>query len=150
MKLTKYSDYALRIMIYVGINRDRRCTIREIAVCYGISENHIMKLVHQLGLMGYLSTRRGKSGGIVLGKPPGSINLGTLIRKTEKNLELVECFNLSKNKCPIVGVCVLSSILDSALDSFFESLEQHTLEDLIKPGKALKRKMNIPVTLSLH
>ncbi len=141
MRLTKYSDYALRVLIFLGVNQDRRCTIREIASCYDISENHLMKLIHQMGLMGYVNSHRGKSGGLLLAKPPNEINLGELIRATENNFILVECFDAPTNKCPISGACVLSSILDDALDAFFVVLDGSTLEDLLKPSQALKRRL---------
>ena len=85
MQMTKYSDYSLRALIYLGLNRHRRCTIREIADAYGISENHLMKLVHQLGQEGFITTIRGKNGGLELAMPASEINLGEVFRATEGN-----------------------------------------------------------------
>ena len=141
MQLTRYSDYSLRVLMYLGLNAGRRCTIHEIAMAYGISENHLMKLIHQLGLMGYITTTRGKKGGLELARPPKMINLGQLIRETEGNFNLVECFDPATNTCPIAGPCVLAAVFDSALGAFFEALDRHTLEDLLKPADSLKRRL---------
>ena len=92
MQLTRYSDYSLRTLIYLGLNRDRRCTIREIADAYGISENHLMKLVHQLGREGFVRTTRGKKGGLELAMPAREISVGAVFRAMEGNFHLVECF----------------------------------------------------------
>ena len=141
MQLTRYSDYSLRVLMYLGLNAGRRCTIHEIAVAYGVSENHLMKLIHQLGLMGYITTTRGKNGGLELARPANKINLGKVIRQTEGNFHLVECFNSANNTCVIAGPCVLAEVLDSALHAFFEVLDKYTLEDLLKPADALKRSL---------
>lgn len=138
MQLTRFSDYSLRALIYLGLNRHRRCTIREIAGAYGISENHLMKLVHHLGRNGFVATTRGKNGGLELARPAGEINLGEVFRATEGNFHLVECFG-DTNSCPIAGPCVLSRVLDEALQAFMEVLDRHTLEDLLMPADALSR-----------
>ena len=138
MQLTRYSDYSLRALIYLGLNRHRRCTIREIATAYGISENHLMKLVHDLGRRGFIATIRGKNGGLELARPASEINLGEVLRATEGNFHLVECF-ADTNSCPIAGPCVLSRVLDEALQAFMEVLDRHTLEDLLTPTDALNR-----------
>ena len=138
MQLTRFSDYSLRTLIYLGINGRRRCTIREIAKAYGISENHLMKLVHNLGRKGFVATTRGKNGGLELAMPASEINLGDVFRATEGNFHLVECF-ADTNSCPIAGPCVLSRVLDEALQAFMEVLDRHTLEDLLTPTDALSR-----------
>ncbi len=138
MQLTRFSDYSLRALIYLGLNRHRRCTIREIAEAYGISENHLMKLVHHLGRNGFVATTRGKNGGLELARPANEINLGEVFRATEGNFHLVECFG-DANSCPIAGPCVLSRVLDEALQAFMEVLDRHTLEDLLVPSHALGR-----------
>ena len=121
MQMTKYSDYSLRALIYLGLNRHRRCTIREIADAYGISENHLMKLVHQLGQEGFITTIRGKNGGLELAMPASEINLGEVFRATEGNCQLVECFaGREKNTCPIAGPCRLTGVLETALQAFLE------------------------------
>ena len=140
MQMTKYSDYSLRALIYLGLNRHRRCTIREIADAYGISENHLMKLVHQLGQEGFITTIRGKNGGLELAMPASEINLGEVFRATEGNCQLVECFaGREKNTCPIAGPCRLTGVLETALQAFLEVLDQYTLEDMLKPTPAFQR-----------
>ncbi len=140
MQMTKYSDYSLRALIYLGLNRHRRCTIREIAEAYGISENHLMKLIHQLGQEGYIKTTRGKNGGLELAMPASEINLGEVFRATEGNFQLVECFaGQKKNTCPIAGPCRLTGVLESALQAFLEVLDQYTLEDMLTPSPAFRR-----------
>ena len=139
MQLTRYSDYSLRALIYLGLNAGRRCTIREIAEAYGISENHLTKLVHHLGREGFVATARGRNGGIELAMPAGEIRLGDVLRATEGNFHLVACFATGeKNACPIAGPCVLTHVLDAALQAFLDVLDRHTLEDLLKPGDALR------------
>ena len=140
MQLTKSSDYSLRALIYLGLNRHRRCTIREIADAYGISENHLMKLIHQLGQKGFVTTTRGKNGGLELAMPASEINLGEVVRTTEGSLQLVECFaGRAKNSCPIAGPCRLTGVLETALQAFFDVLDQHTLEDMLTPAPAFQR-----------
>ena len=140
MQLTKSSDYSLRALIYLGLNRHRRCTIREIADAYGISENHLMKLIHQLGQDGFITTTRGKNGGLELAMPASEINLGEVVRTTEGSLQLVECFaGRAKNSCPIAGPCRLTGVLETALQAFFDVLDQHTLEDMLTPAPAFQR-----------
>lgn len=140
MQLTQYTDYSLRALIYLGLNDRRRCTIREIALAYGISENHLMKLVHRLGQRGFIVTTRGKNGGLELARPASEINLGEVFRATEGNFNLVECFaGREKNTCPIAGPCALTPILETALDAFLDVLDRHTLADLLKPAPALRR-----------
>ena len=140
MQLTRYSDYSLRALIYLGLNADRRCTVREIADAYGISENHLMKIVHGLGRAGYVTTARGRNGGIRLAMPAGEIGLGQVFRATEGNFDLVECFAAGeRNTCPIAGPCVLTHVLETALQAFLDVLDRHTLEDLLKPRNALQR-----------
>ncbi len=149
MQLTRYSDYSLRALIYLGLNRHRRCTIREIATAYGISENHLMKLVHDLGRRGFIATIRGKNGGLELARPASEINLGEVLRATEGNFHLVECF-ADTNSCPIAGPCVLSRVLDEALQAFMEVLDRHTLEDLLTPTAALNRIFAIGQTEAMR
>ena len=140
MQITKYSDYSLRALMYLGLNRHRRCTIHEIADAYGISENHLMKLVHQLGQEGYVRTTRGRNGGLELAMPASEINLGEVLRLTEGSFQLVECFaGREKNTCPIAGPCRLTGVLEEGLQAFFDVLDQYTLEDMLTPAPALQR-----------
>lgn len=143
MRLTLYTDYSLRVLMYLGLNRDGLATITEVAERYGISRNHLMKIVHQLGLLGYIETVRGKGGGIRLARSPGEINLGDVIRRTEEDMALVQCFDSGAPQCPIANACVLRSVLGEALDAFLSVLEGYTLEDLIAPRRRLARLLDL-------
>ncbi len=134
MRITRYTDYSLRVLIYVALQQDRLCTIREIAEAYDISRNHLMKVVHELNLMGYLETVRGKHGGLRLGLPAQRINIGALVRDTEQDLALVECFD-DDNRCVITPACRLKNVLSDALKAFFAVLDQYTLADLLPENK---------------
>ena len=130
MRLTLQTDYTLRVLMFLGVNRDKLSTIQEISDCYGISKNHLMKVVHQLSKLDYIDTVRGKNGGIRLKLDPQAINLGILIRKTEPDLDIVECFS-SGAKCKLKSCCSLSGIMSEALTAFIATLEKYTLSDLL-------------------
>ena len=134
MHITLYTDYSLRVLIYLGLKRGEQVTIREIADAYDISRNHLMKVVQDLNIKGYLSATRGKSGGISLGRQPESINVGTLVRDMEQDLDLVECF-ASGSDCVITPSCQLKRVLADALNAFFEVLDQYTLADLLPKSR---------------
>jgi len=131
MHITRYTDYSLRVLIYLSAQTGRLVTIQEIAGSYGISKNHLMKVVHQLNRKGYIETVRGKKGGMRLHMAPADINIGVLIRETEQDLSLVECFSPG-NTCTITPVCGLRTIFSEALDAFFEVLDRYTLADVIR------------------
>jgi len=141
MRLTSFTDYSLRVLLYLGARRDesRLATIGDIAAAYGISRNHLMKVVHHLAKEGYLETTRGKGGGMRLARAPGEINIGTVVRGTEEDFALVECFQEGSRSCPIMPACVLPAALDRALQAFFRELDQQTLADLLKPQEKLVR-----------
>lgn len=130
MHITRYTDYSLRVLIYLAVQGDRLATIQEIADSYGISKNHLMKVVHQLNKKGYVETIRGKNGGLRLHRTPDDINIGVLVRETEQDLNLVECFS-TNNKCTITPVCGLKGIFAEALKAFLATLDQYTLKDII-------------------
>ena len=136
MKLTRFTDYSLRVLIYLGLKDDNRVTIREISDAYGISRNHLMKVVSLLTRMGYLDARRGPGGGIALARPPEEIILADVIRDMEDDLNLVECF-CHGGTCVIKPMCKLKSALNQALLAYLETLERYTLLDLLKPRKQL-------------
>lgn len=131
MRLTTFSDYSLRVLMYLGLDGERVATIGEIARAYGVSENHLMKVVHHLAQRGYIETTRGKGGGVRLARSPEKINVGEVVRGTEENLKLVECFDRATSNCRIEPGCVLKGILGRAVDAFFAALERYTLADLL-------------------
>lgn len=126
MRLTRYTDYAMRVLLYLGSRPDRLCSISEIATAYGISQNHLMKVVSDLVGAGYLESVRGRSGGIRLAKPTEEINVGELIRYTEDDFDLVEC-----GECVIAPACGLTSVLDEALGAFLDILGRYSLADVL-------------------
>ena len=138
MRFTRYTDYALRVLMYLGLKpEDELATIREIAESYDISENHLMKVAHSLGQNGYIVTVRGRQGGLRLAKPPAAINLGDVVRHCEDDLRIVECFDPETNSCPIAGVCALPAVLEEALAAFLAVLDRYTLADLMVPRGGL-------------
>ena len=141
MRLTRYTDYALRVLMYLGMRDDRLSTIHEIATQYGISENHLTKVVHQLGRHGLIKTIRGRNGGLMLGKPAAWINVGRVVRLTEADFEIVECFNRETNQCVLHGACVLQKALSEAMRAFLEVLDGYTLADLLRPGNRLAKRL---------
>lgn len=130
MRLTRYTDYALRTLIYVGLHEPRQSSIAEIARAYGISESHLTKVVHQLGRLGLIRTIRGRGGGLRLARAPSEIVVGAVVRQTEDDLALVECF--SGGACAITAPCRLRRILGEALSAFLAVLDRYTLADLIE------------------
>jgi len=131
MQLTQYTDYSLRVLIYLGLNQERRATITEISEAYDISRNHLVKVVHQLSNNGWITTIRGKSGGMHLAFPPHQINIGTVIRQTEPHMNLLECFDKPNDNCTISESCGLKRILHQSRKAFMEVLDRHTLADAI-------------------
>ena len=136
MRLTTMTDYALRLLMYVAQQPDRLCTISEVATAYNISEAHLMKITHQLGLAGYIETVRGKGGGIRLARPPREIVVGSVIRQSESDFALAECFAANAT-CRIQGACCLPAILNEALNAMFLVLDGYTLADLLQRPRGL-------------
>ena len=130
MHITRYTDYSLRVLIYLALQQERLVTIQQIADSYDISKNHLMKVVHQLTLKGYIESVRGKNGGLRLHRRPEDINIGVVVRETEQDMNLVECFS-SGNQCCITPVCGLKNILAEALRAFLNTLDQYTLADIL-------------------
>ncbi len=139
MQLTAFTDYSLRVLVYVGLRPDERSSITEVSEAYGISRNHIVKVVHRLQELGHLATFRGRSGGIELGRPPSRIRLGALVSSLE-NLEIVECFR-SESACVLTDRCVLQRALGEATAAFVQALDGYTLADLLRPRSKLLRAL---------
>jgi Rrf2 family transcriptional regulator, nitric oxide-sensitive transcriptional repressor len=142
VRLTAYTDYTLRTLMYLAINANRHATIAEIARTYRISEAHMMKIVHQLGIAGDIETIRGRNGGIRLGRPADCINLGTVVRRTEPDMELVACFG-GAEACTIGEACVLQVALHEALGAFLAVLDRYSLADLVAPRRRLADLLGI-------
>ncbi len=138
MRLTVFSDYTLRVLMYLALDRPRLATIPDIANAYGISENHLMKVVHRLARAGIVETVRGKGGGIRLARPPAQIRLGEIVRASEGDAPIVECLSGDPGACRITHACKLKGILIDAFDALYESLDEHTLADLVERPRALK------------
>lgn len=134
MRLTTMTDYALRLLVYIGQNRDRLCTIAEVARVHGISEAHLMKITHQLGLGGWIETVRGKGGGMRLAREPDQINLGELVRRVEPDFALVECLGVA-DLCSLSGNCRLTEVFNGALAAFMARLDAVTLADVLPSPK---------------
>ncbi|MDO8380328.1 Rrf2 family transcriptional regulator [Phenylobacterium sp.] len=138
MRLTVYTDFSLRVLMYLALPRDRLPTIAEIAASYGISRNHLMKVVYQLGLAGYIETVRGKNGGLRLGRPPEDIILGEVVRRTEPDMALVPCFDPANGACVITPACKLRRALHEARAAFLDVLDGYSLADLVENQGALQ------------
>ncbi|MEJ8859562.1 Rrf2 family transcriptional regulator [Variovorax robiniae] len=136
MRLTAMTDYALRLLMYAAQRPDRLCTISEIARAHGISEAHLMKVTHQLGIQGWIETVRGKGGGLRLARGPEDINLGALVRGIEANFELVDCFG-TDSTCALTGRCGLAGLLDGALERFLAHLDGFTLADALRDTRPI-------------
>jgi len=137
MRLTTFTDYTIRVLIYLGLHPDRLATAAELAERYQVSRNHLTKVVHFLAQQGYIETLRGKGGGVRLAQKPGDIRIGRVIRESERDSVLVECFNKESCQCRILPACRLTGILREAERAFYQVLEGYTLADLIKNDKAL-------------
>jgi Rrf2 family transcriptional regulator, nitric oxide-sensitive transcriptional repressor len=143
MQLTAYTDYALRVLIYLAVHEERWVTIAEMATAYDISKNHLMKIVHQLGQEGFIETLRGRRGGLRLAHPPNHLYLGEIVRKTEPHFHVVECFHSPTNRCPITPGCRLASALGEARDAFLAVLDRYTLADIIPEKQALVQLLKL-------
>jgi len=139
MRLTFYSDYSLRLLMYAAVRHGELVTIQEVANAYGISKNHLMKVAFELGRKGYLDTVRGRGGGFRLSRPPEKIRLGDVVRETEENFTMVECFDPKTNKCAITAPCRLRGALARALKAYFAVLDEYTLADLVVKHPVLER-----------
>jgi Rrf2 family nitric oxide-sensitive transcriptional repressor len=132
MKLTGFTDYSLRVLIYLAAEPSRRATIGEVATAFAISENHLTKVVHLLGKRGWLANVRGQGGGINLAQAPERIVVGAVVRATEGRPLPAECFGDSADNCRIHGSCRLKGVLKEATDAFYAVLDRYTLADLVR------------------
>jgi len=133
MKLTRYTDYALRVLMYLATHPDHVVSIREISGFYGISHNHLMKVVQDLGQAGFVETLRGRNGGLRLGRPAGEISIGKVVRHTEGHGGVIDC-----NGCVIAPVCDLPHALAAAMEAFMAVLDRYRLSDLVASPERLR------------
>lgn len=143
MQLSKFSDYSLRVLIYLAGQPDTLSTIDEISARYGISKDHLRKIVHNLVQSGWVESKRGRNGGLSLSMNPASISIGKVVRSTEENLAIVECFNAETDTCQISGVCRLSGMLDEALQAFLSVLDKYSLDDITAGQSALMARLGL-------
>lgn len=142
MRLTVYTDYALRLLMYLAVHPEPKPTIGEIARSYGVSRNHLMKVAYELGVAGYIETARGKGGGLRLARPPELIGLGAVVRQTEPDLALAPCFDPVNAPCTITPACKLRGALHQAMGAFLGVLDGYTLADLVGNRAALDRLLS--------
>jgi Rrf2 family transcriptional regulator, nitric oxide-sensitive transcriptional repressor len=148
MQLTLFSDYSLRILLYLTMHPGRRVALPEISAAYGISQNHLVKVVQLLIEQGWVESARGRGGGLSLAREPRDINVGSVVRVTEPHMNLVECFDAATNTCPIDAACGLKNVLLRARAAFLQELDGHTLADFAPRAPALiklwQKKLTMP------
>lgn len=149
MRLTAFTDYTLRTLIYVALRPDRLVTIAEIAAAYQISSNHLMKVVQHLSQAGEVITLRGQRGGLRLARPPDAINVGAVIRQSEPDMQLVSCFG-RETCCAIQSACMLTGVLDEALQAFMAVLDKYTLADLMEHRAVLGALLGITADATIE
>lgn len=135
MRLTLHADYALRVLLYLASHPDRPVSTQEIGTAYGISKNHLVRVVQRLNQEGYVTVTPGRLGGTSLSRPAREINAGAVVRSMETNLAVVECFDPTTNTCVIASACLLKGVLQNALGAFLAVLDGYTLEDLASGGR---------------
>lgn len=138
MRLTSFTDYSLRVLLHVATAPEGRATIAGIAAAYGISEHHLVKVVHLLGREGFLVNSRGRGGGLRLAADPAAIRVGAVVRATEGAEGPVECFSPERDQCAISGRCALAGALSKAMAAFYETLDAYTLADLLQGKRAAR------------
>lgn len=131
MKLTQFSEYALRVLIYLTLQPEKKVSIKQIAEFYSLSKDHLVKIVHHLTRLGYVKTTRGHGGGIQLGCDPQNVTIGEVVRQMEPSFHIAECFDAVSNQCEVTPVCNLHPILNEALDAFLNVLDQYTLDQMV-------------------
>lgn len=149
MRLSLFTDYSLRVLMFAALKETRASfQLAEVAEAYGgISRHHLVKVVNYLAKLGYLETRRGRGGGISLAMQPEEIRIGMVVRRTEDSPAVVECFDAAHNTCPVNGACRLKGALAQAMNAFYETLDQHTLRDLVRgPEASRMRSILLPAT----
>lgn len=149
MKLTTFTDYSLRVLIYLAARPGERATIAQVAESFAVSEHHLVKVVHFLGQQGWLTNVRGKGGGLELGLPPERVSVGQVVRQTEGEARVAECFNETGNECLITDCCRLRGVLGEAVTAFYAVLDRYTLADLVTNRQQLARVLFVNRTESV-
>ncbi|HYH95694.1 Rrf2 family transcriptional regulator [Hyalangium sp.] len=145
MHLTLHADYSLRVLLYLAAHPERLVSTQEVSEAYGISKNHLVRVMQALGRHGFIEVRPGRSGGVMLARAPSEISLGQVFRVTEPDFHLVECFDREKNTCPIAPACGLKGVLSEARDAFLSVLDKYTLVDLTKRSRKDLTDFFLPV-----
>lgn len=144
MKLTTFTDYSLRVLIYLAADPGRKATIAGIAAAFEVSEHHLTKVVHFLGRQGWITTLRGKGGGLMLAQPAARIGVGQVVRSAEGQALPAECFETDGGQCAIRGCCRLKGVLGEAVEAFYQVLDRYTLAELVPQPQVLIRLLGIP------
>ena len=152
MKLSAYSDYAIRVLMQTALRSPQRLTVAEVALTFGISRHHLVKVVHDLGRSGYLATQRGIGGGFTLARAPENIRLGEIIRLGEESETVINCMDGENHICRLLPVCRLKGVFDEAAEAFFAVLDGYTLADLLQQPSRMRTALGIrgtkPITSS--
>lgn len=147
MRLTDYTDYTLRVLMFCAIHPERSVTIAELAESHAVSKNHLMKIVNDLARQGLLQTTRGRGGGLRLLKPASDIRIGDVVRQSETDFRLVECLDAEHNTCTLTGLCQLKQVFHTAQQRFLAELDKVTLADITRPLAAGQTSANQGVSL---
>lgn len=147
MRLTDYTDYTLRVLMFCALNPERSITIAELAESHAISKNHLMKIVNDLARQGLLQTTRGRGGGLRLRKAAADINIGDVVRKSETDFRMVECFDMDHNACTLTAHCKLKQIFKTALQSYLAELDKVTLADITRPASTSAQTIDLSISL---
>ncbi|MBO9379876.1 Rrf2 family transcriptional regulator [Sphingomonas histidinilytica] len=147
MRLTRYTDYSLRVLIHLAINDDRLCSIGEISRTYDVSHNHLMKVVNALARDGFIETVRGRTGGMRLARPANEITVGEVVRRTEEGFQLADC-----SGCALSPACGLTGVLAEAMQAMMMVFDSYKISDLLTDREAMRRLMNrqSPLGIGLH
>lgn len=141
MTLNLFTDYSLRVLMFAALPGNERFSLDAVSSSYGISRDHVAKVVQHLVRCGYLTSQRGRGGGIALARPAEEIRIGAVVRETEGGAPLLECFHLPTNSCRLIGRCRLQGVMKKALDAFFTELDQTTLADLVANARSLSNAL---------
>ncbi len=149
MQITSYTDYALRVLLYLAMSPNKQANVTEIAEFYNISRNHLVKIVHQLGSKNFVTTTRGKGGGISLQRPPELINIGDVVRSMETHFNWVECFDPAQQNCRLLPGCGLKQLLARAGNAYLQVLDTTTLADVLLNTRPveLPKRVSIPILI---